>query len=177
MLRKKRRSFPARTVTGILGGVLLVVCLAVFGWLLSNHTEDNNSNLSAWAVLGLGSAAPADVGVPQLAAMGITFGQALQQPKLNQQQALFLANQLEADAASKAKKTNAWYVLLNYPNVATPATHATFNGVPVWMISYQQVPLANSEVATDGTALPRPYHDVFVFLDANSGKELLSIWA
>jgi hypothetical protein len=176
MLRKKRLSSSSRAMTGILGGVLLVVCIMGFGWLLRSHTEDN-TNSSAWAVLGLGSAAPADVQVSQLAAMGITFSQAQQQPKLSQQQALFLANQLEADAASKAKKTNAWYVLLNYPNAATPATHTSFSNIPVWMIWYQQVPLASSNVVADGTRSSRLYHDIFVFLDANSGKELLSIWA
>jgi hypothetical protein len=171
MARKKRRISPSRTVTGVLGSILLVGCAIGFGWLLRSHSTDI-SRQPVWNIPGLGPTTVSDAQVPQLVAVGITLAYAQQQPTLSQQQAISLSNQLEADAANKAKKTSARYVLLNYPAITTPATHSTFNNVPVWIIWYQQVP----DAAVDPMPSSRSSHDLYVFLDANSGKELLSIW-
>ncbi len=103
--------------------------------------------------------------IPALQAEGITLGHPSQAPALSQQQALLLARQLIPDAATQAKSTTASYVLLNYP---ASSGHPAFNNVPAWMIVYQQVPVTFSSQA---------HQDLYLFLDANTGKELLAIWA
>jgi len=65
--------------------------------------------------------------------------------------------------------------LLNYPNKSTPATHPDLNGVAAWMVLYQKIPLEPADASTDPTPFPHSYYDLYVFLDANSGKELLVV--
>jgi hypothetical protein len=113
--------------------------------------------------------------ITPLVAEGITLGHTDQTPALNMQQALLIASQLEPDAASKSKSPSAQYVLLNYPNKSTPATHPDLNGVPAWMVLYQKIPLEPGDASIDPTPFPRSYYDLYVFLDANSGKELLVV--
>jgi hypothetical protein len=116
------------------------------------------------------------VQIPQLVAEGITLGHADQTPKLSQQQAVFIARQREPDAATRAKSVSARYVLLNYPVRSTPTTHPNLTNVPVWMVWYQHVPQDRADPSTDPTPSAHPYHDLYVFLDATSGKELLAVW-
>ena len=98
-----------------------------------------------------------------------------QKAALSQQQALLIAGQLEPDAASKAKSTSASYVLLNYP-VGKAATHTNLSDVAAWMIVYQKIPRQPAAASVEPTPLPLTYQNLYVFLDANSGKELLAIW-
>ena len=110
-----------------------------------------------------------------LAAVGITLTQSNQTPTINKQQAILIANQLEADAAAHAKSTTAQFVVLTYQNKGTPATHPDFNNVPVWMVLYQKIPLQSPDPSVDPTPQSRTSYDLYVFLDASSGKELLKI--
>jgi hypothetical protein len=94
---------------------------------------------------------------------------------LSQQQALLIASQLEPGATSKSKTTSARYVLLSYPDKSTPAAHPDYHDVPTWMILYQRIPLEPADASLDPTPFPHSSYDLYVFLDANSGKELLAI--
>jgi hypothetical protein len=109
-------------------------------------------------------------------AEGITLGHPSHTAALSQQQALLIAGELEPDAATKAKSTSASYVLLNYP-VGKAAAHANLTDVPVWMIVYQKIPRQPADASVEPTPLPLSYQNLYVFLDADSGKELLAIWA
>ena len=152
-----------RLSSGLVGGILLGIAVIWIGVLLLQRV-----GVSVPSIPGIGY--PATQGptiqITPLVAEGITLGQTNQTPALNQQQALLLASELEPDAAAHAKVTGARYVLLNYANTSTPAVHPNFNGVPAWMITYSQIPQQSSSQAT---------YDLYVFLDANSGKELLSV--
>jgi hypothetical protein len=44
------------------------------------------------------------------------------------------------------------------------------------MVLYQQIPLASTDPSLDPNSPSHATHDLYVFLDANSGKELLAIW-
>ncbi len=114
--------------------------------------------------------------VSPLTAAGISLGRPTQAPALTQQQALLIASQLEPDAATQSTKTSAQYVLLNYAGTHTSTAHAGFSNVAAWMVIYQQIPLAPGDPSADPTPFPQTHHDLYVFLDANSGTELLAIW-
>ena len=163
-------------ITGLVGALLLSLGLLWFAWLIVYRSHSLTIPTSI-KVPGLAPATTPEVQLTPLLAEGITLAHADQQPALSEQQAILIAGQLEPDAASKAKKTDARYVLLNYPGTAgTPGTHAALRNVPVWIVWYQQVPLEPTDASVDPTPFPHSYHDLYVFLDANSGKELLSIW-
>jgi hypothetical protein len=116
------------------------------------------------------------VQISSLLVAGITLGRPTRPPALNQQQALLIASELEPDAATHAESTSTQYVLLNYINRNTPATHPDLNNYPAWMILYQNIPLAPNDPSLDPTPFPQSHHDLYVFLDANTGKELLATW-
>jgi hypothetical protein len=109
----------------------------------------------------------ANAPLPSLTAEGITLSSANQNPTLSQQQAVTLANQLEPDAANNAKSIYARCVLLS---------HASLNSVPVWMVAYQKIPIEPNSASVDPASSTRTSHDLYVFVDANTGKELLSVW-
>ena len=113
--------------------------------------------------------------VPQLVAEGIRLSPAGQSSALTQQQATTVASQLEPEAATNAKSTNVKYVLLTYAPTGT-STHAALNNVPVWLVLYQHIPIAPNNASVDPVPSTRSYHDLYVFVDANSGKEVLSVW-
>lgn len=172
--RVSRSTSRSRLLSGIVGGVLLGAGILWIGWLITR--QSSASALPSFSIPGLAPAKTPAVQIAPLAAEGITLGQPSQSPKLSQQQALLLASQLEPDAATQAKSTSAQYVLLNYPSTSTPAIHPDLNNVPAWMVIYQKIPLTPANASVDPTPFPRSYHDLYVFLDANSGKELLAVW-
>lgn len=174
MARKQQQPSPSRFVTSIIGGALLVFCFIWLGWIVF-HPKTGAMNVSPLALPRLAPPAPTATQIPALLAQGITLSQTDQKPALSQQQALLIANQLEPEAASNAKKVGTYYALLNYPVTKTPATHPALNNVPVWLIEYQQIPLPAADAGP--AASVRTSHDLYVFLDANSGKELLALWA
>jgi hypothetical protein len=170
---KRPSTTRSRVTSAIVGGLLLGLSGIWLGWLL----------LHQFGVVSL-PPLPVFSGIPTtqsnlptapLTAEGITLGQPNQPPTLSQQQALLMASQLQPDAATKAKHTVAEYVLLNYPNKATPATHADFNNVSAWMIVYQQIPLQPADASVDPTPFPHSYYDLYVFIDSTTGKELVAI--
>lgn len=176
-MAKKRQQIrsPLHSLTGIVGGGLLVLALLWAAWLVLHPAL--RPNLSSLPLLGNLAPTPTTQAViPALTAEGITLGHPSQTPALSQQQALLIAGELEPDAATNAKSTSASYVLLNYP-VGKDATHANLTDVPVWMIVYQKIPRQPADASVEPTPLALSYQNLYVFLDASSGKELLAIWA
>ena len=174
-MARRRRPPRSHYISGVVGGILLVVGLAWMGWLVFvQHT--NGPSLSLWPVGGSTPTSEPLVQIPPLLAAGITLQPTNQSTSLSQPQALLMAAQLEPDAAAKAQQVSARYVSFSYPSISTPATHAAFESVPVWLVWYQKIPLQPSDASVDPTPFPRSSHDLYVFLDAKSGKELLSIW-
>jgi len=165
----RSRASRSNFVSGIIGGILLVGGLLGLAWVLFFQYQPH-----ALTFPGFAPATSPELQIPPLFAQGITLGHADQKPALSQQQAILLASQLEPDAATHAKNVNIRYVLLNYPG--TSATHADMKDVPVWLVWYQKIPLTATDVTVDPTPFPRSSHDLYVCLDANSGKELLVVW-
>lgn len=164
----------SRLLSGIAGGILLVVGVAWLAWLLTH--QNARPVVPVFTTPGLASTHSPTVQVSPLLAAGITLGKPLQPAALNQQQALLIASELEPDAAVNAKNTTTQYVLLNYTNRSTPAVHPDMTDYPAWMILYQNIPLQPGDASVDSTPFPQSHHDLYVFLDANNGKELLAIW-
>ena len=166
-MAKRRRQLQSKSISAITGAILLGLGCLWLGWLLLGQ-HNNSSGSFVWPSFpGSNATAASNAPLPQLTAEGITLGQANQKPTLSQQQAVTLANQLEPDAASNAKSVNARYVLLS---------HNTLSNVPVWMVAYQKIPIAPNSAAVDPVPSTHSYHDLYVFMDANTGKELLSVW-
>lgn len=175
MIRRRRsvtgtEGMPSRRLSGIVGGILLGVGILWVGWLLL-APHGNVTDIPLWPGMQ-GASTSLNVQTTPLLAEGISLTQDSQTPTISQQQAVLLANQLEPDAASQAQSIAAHFVLLNYRVITTPATHANFNNTPVWLVWYQHIPLA----ANDPSASTRSSHDLYVFLDGTSGKEVLKVW-
>ncbi|GAC1653461.1 MAG: hypothetical protein NVS4B12_25200 [Ktedonobacteraceae bacterium] len=173
-MAKRRRRSQSKRISGIAGTVLLGLGCLWLGWLLLGQ-HNNTSGAIVWPLSSANSTSSADIQVPQLVAEGINLSHAGQSPTLNQQQAVTIANQLEPQAAINAKSMSVKYVLLNYAAMGISA-HATLNNVPVWMILYRRIPIEPNNAAVDPVPSTRSYHDLYVFVDANSGKEVLSVW-
>jgi hypothetical protein len=95
---------------------------------------------------------------------------------LNQQQAFFIAGQLEPEATAQAKSASASYVLLNYSATNTSSVPIDLHNTPAWMVWYQKIPQAVADSTVDATPPSAASHDLYVFLNADDGKELLVIW-
>jgi hypothetical protein len=171
--KDKRPASPLRAISGVVGGILLFAGIVGLVWLVTHQRPI----LPTLPLPGLASTRPLAVQIPSLLAAGITLGRPTHQPALNQQQALLIASELEPDAATHAESASAQYILLNYVSRSTPATHPNLNNYPAWMILYQNIPLAPGDVSVEPTPVPQSHYDLYVFLDANTGKELLTIWA
>ncbi len=169
---KGTKRSSSRIASAAIGGILIGLAGVWFLWLLLHQI---NASLPLPPVLPgglLSSSSP----VPQLsplAAEGITLSSANETPALNQQQALLIAKQLAPDAATNAQHTTARFVLVTYPNAATPPAHSDLHDQPAWLIEYQGVPLASGDSSATGSST----YDLYVFLDGTTGKELLVIRA
>ncbi len=170
-----RDAWPRR-VSKAVGGILVTLAFLWLGWLLLHHYGVKVAGFSSLPIPGNTPTASSSTQISPITVAGISLGHPTRSPALTQQQALLIAGQLEPDAATNAKKTSAQYVLLNNARTNTPASHPDLNNVPAWMIVYQQIPLAPVDPAVDSTPFPQTQHDLYVFLDANTGKELLVIW-
>jgi hypothetical protein len=169
--RQTLRSRPSKSA--VTGSILVGACALWLGLLFLHQA--GRAQLPA---LPNFIAVPSASAGPQIAALtteGITLGQARQAPALSQQQALSIANQLEPGAAAGSVRTSARYVLLYYPSRSAPAAHANFDGVPTWMVIYQKIPLGPANASVDPGSSSRSSYDLYVFLDAQSGKELLAV--
>jgi len=167
---KSRTTLWSRQASKIVGAILLVVAAVWLGWLIFQR-----GGAAGISILPIPVNTPIGQ-VPPLVAAGITLGHASRTPALDQKQALLIASQLEPDAATNAKKTSSEYVLLNYTSTSASASHTNLSNVPAWMVLYQQIPLAPGDPSVDPNAPSHGTYDLYVFLDANSGKELLAIW-
>lgn len=162
-----------------MSGALIVFACLCLGWLLLFRVGIGVGGVGGLASLPFPSSTPTahpTTPASPLTGAGISLGHPTQAPALTEQQALVIASQIEPDAAAHAGKTRAQYVLLNDAGTNTSASHADLSNVPAWMIYYQQIPLAPGDRSADPTPFPQTHHDLYVFLDANSGKEILAIW-
>ena len=161
----------SRQWSKIVGAILLGVAVLWLGLLVFHRGAPAGT-----AILQIPGLVPINTPIEQvspLVAAGVTLGRPSQAPALNQQQALLMASQLEPDAAANAKKISSEYVLLNYINTSSSTSHANLHNVPVWLVHYQQIPLAHADPSVDPNAPVHTTYDLNVFIDANSGKELL----
>jgi hypothetical protein len=91
---------------------------------------------------------------------------------ISQQQALYLASQDEPEVAG-AGAVSAQYTLCSYSGSA--AQPASLHAVPVWLIHYSNVPEPRPDTSADPQA-GQISHDLYVFLAASNGQELLALW-
>ncbi len=175
-----RQASTTRRISAILGGLLLVIAIAGFLWFIAPWRS--SSLLPTLPIFA--PAHPSTEQVPPLLAVGITLEHPSQAPTINQQQALLIASQLEPEAAANAQNTTAQYVLVSTGQDVkgapqAPPQHAptpALDHVPAWMVLYQSVPLQPNDPSVDTTPSRRTQHDLYVFLNADTGKELLAIW-
>ncbi len=166
-------SVHTNNMSALIGGILLVLALLGLFWWMGMQ----QSSISRLMFPGPASTPTAAVSqVAALLAVGITLEQPTASAALDQQQATQLANQFEPDAATKAQSMTANYVVLSYTPTASASALPNLNNVSVWMLCYQRVPYVPADASVDPTPFPHSYHDLYVFIDANSGKELLSVW-
>jgi hypothetical protein len=175
---KNTTSSQSHRIGKAVGGALIVFACLWLGSLLLFRLGviGGAAGLSLLPLPAHAPTVPPTATVSPLTAAGISLEHPTQAPALTQQQALLIASQLESDAATQATKTSAQYVLLTYAGTHTSTAHAGFSNVAAWMIIYQQIPLAPGDPSADPTPFPQTHHDLYVFLDANSGTELLAIW-
>jgi hypothetical protein len=164
--RDTRPISQPRRVSKVVGVIMIAMAFLILGWLLLNHFGLRSSGQSFLPQPGLDATALPTAQIPLLSAAGISLGHPTKTPALTQQE--------EPDAATKAKKTSAQYVLLSYAGTNTSASYPGFHNVLAWMIVYQQIPLASAYLGV--TPFPQTHYDLYVFLDANTGKELLALW-
>lgn len=161
-----------------MGGILLAIGCVWLGWIvLSSYVNTHVSSLPTLKIPGFSAVSTPPAQIPALLAAGVVLDKTDQKPTLDQDQALLLASQFEPVAAARAKSTVAQYVSLNYTNTtSTPVARSSFKNVPVWLIWYQKVPLDTSDATSvDPKPSSRSTRDLYIFLDANSGKQLLVI--
>lgn len=182
---KRRESSQTRVASGIVGGVLLGIAALWLVWLLAASSgvgrpaTQSKSTTGTTRVTGssqAGEATPVAQVQPLLAA-GIQLGQPSKNATLSKQQALFLANELEAYPASKAQDSDARYVTVTYGQADTSAPRRDLNNVPVWLVTFHQIPFVRADSSVDATKYPKATQDFYVFLAADSGQELFSVWA
>jgi hypothetical protein len=107
-------------------------------------------------------------------AAGITLSAPTQgqEPLLTRQQAILLVDEMEPEAAVQASGATASYTLFSYKGSNSAAS---FHNVPAWLVHYTGISEPPPDTSSDPHA-SNTHHDLYVFLDANSGKELLAIW-
>ena len=143
--------------SAIVGCVLVGIAAAWFLWIFFGPQSGTIGPGVRWL-----QPAGTPVSVPQvpvLLAHGITFSSPEAKATLSQQQALFLAGQHEPDS-THAKRVTSWYAL-----VSSTMSLMNLHASPAWVICYQGIPQPSGGA-----------HDLYVFLDANSGTELFTLW-
>lgn len=169
-----RQAAKTRWISAIAGACLLAVALLWLAWMVLNRFT-GGVGVSFLPIPGLSQATPTVGQVAPLTAAGISLGTPASPPTLTQQQALLMAGALEPDAATNAQKTSALYVLLNFDGTGAATPQHAITNQPAWMVLYQQIPQQPADPSADPSqSLPKHY-DLYVFLDANTGKELLAI--
>lgn len=171
--REHKSGGMMRWLSALIGGLLICSALGWFIWLLVSQQQ--SGLVFRIPFTNTQNQPTAQPSVDPLLAAGITLAtpDSAQTSLLSQQQALVLANQLEPQAAARARSISAAYVLFNYKG-STPMPGG-LSGVPAWLIHYSRVASAGPDTAADPHATNAP-HDCYLFLDANSGQELLAVW-
>ncbi|MBX5452247.1 hypothetical protein [Thermogemmatispora sp.] len=169
---KRRQRIQSRTwkISGFLGALLLAVGLI---WLLALLKQPHEGLKLVIPHLPV-TKQTSTVQLPALYTAGIILGTPAEPATITQEQALLLASHWQPEVASKAKKVLARYVLLTY--IPRNANRPQMENIPAWMIIYEQVPLQPADASVDPTPFPRSSYDFYLFLDAKSGKVLLSLW-
>lgn len=172
--RGRGRDPVSRQFSAIIGIALIGIALLWLIWLLVRQFSPSmvSFNLPLPNImLPQSSNAPAD----PLVAADITLSTPAQgqEPLLSRQQALLLAAQMEAPIATKASGVDARYTLFSYQGSKDGGS--SFHNVPVWLIHYSGVSAPAPDTHADPHATGAT-HDFYLFLDANSGRELLAIW-
>ncbi|HLH63074.1 MAG TPA: hypothetical protein VKV20_15445 [Ktedonobacteraceae bacterium] len=163
-----------RWISGIVGALLFALAFLWLAWMISNRLT-GGTGISLLPFPGLTQPTPTVGQIAPLTAAGISLGTPTSPPALTQQQALLVAGELEPDAAAHAQKTSASYVLLSYDGVGTAKPQHVITNQPAWMVLYQQIPQQSSDPSADPSQSLPAHYDLYVFLDANTGKELLAI--
>jgi len=174
-VRDKRGPDPAsRQFSAIVGVALIGAAVLWFIWLLVRQVNPGLVSLS-FPFPNMLPPRQASTPVDPLATAGITLSSPFQgqEPALTQQQALLLAGQMEPQAAAKSAGVSARYTLFSYQGTAPGA--ASFHNQPVWLIHYSGISEPLPDTAADPHASSTK-HDLYVFVDASSGRELLAIW-
>lgn len=163
-----------RSLSALMGGLLICATLAWFGWLL---VRQHNPGLSfRFPFSDFPNQPTKQAAAGPLLVAGITLeppgpGQTA---LLTQEQAVLLANQMEPQAAAHASSIKATYVLLNYEGKSSAL--ASFHNAPAWLVHYIHVAAAGPDTAADPHAT-NPPHDCYFFLNANNGQELFALWS
>jgi hypothetical protein len=153
--------------------LLIAIAIVAVVWLLLSHfgtawlSASNQYQTLPAAPTSTAGVLPNHRPVAQVAALvaeGITLKQATQASSLSQDEAALIAGELEPIAASNDKSASAEYVLLDYAGSKNTSAHSSLENVPVWMIEFQQVSSPGSSS-----------YDLYVFIDANTGNELLAV--
>ncbi|HLI69994.1 MAG TPA: hypothetical protein VKV19_09590 [Ktedonobacteraceae bacterium] len=175
-LRREPGDSALRRFSALVGIALIGVAVLWFIWLLVRQV--NTAVPMPATTLPLPHVLPQSSPTAQdnpLASAGITLSSpgGSQTPRLTQQQAILLADQMQPEVAAHAGKVEALYTLFSYrgsnPDVAS------FQNDPVWLVHYSNVSEPPAATSADPHA-SSTHHDFYVFLDANSGRELLAIW-
>lgn len=163
-----------RQVSAIIGAALIGLALVWFAWLNLRQVNPGLSFLT-FPMPGVLAHNSAGTSSDPLAAAGITLSSPSQgqEPSLTRQQALLLANQLEPGIAAHAGGADAQYTLFSYKSANDP--QASFHDAPAWLVHYTQVNEPRTDTSADRQASSTP-HDFYLFLDAQTGKQLLAIW-
>lgn len=179
---KRREPSQTRVASGIVGGALLGIAALWLAWLLATSIGTGRTGSHPNGATGsTGSSQAENAGpvaqVQPLLAAGIQLGQPSKNAVMSKQQAMFFANELEADAASKAQSIDARYVTVTYAHSSTSASHPDLSDEPVWLITFHQIPFVRADTSVDAIKYPHATQNLYVFLAADSGKELFSVWA
>ncbi|HZU68207.1 MAG TPA: hypothetical protein VFA09_13100 [Ktedonobacteraceae bacterium] len=174
LTRLEELTTKKRLVSGIVGAFLLALALLWLAWMISNRFT-GGTGISLLPIPGLTQPTPTVGQIAPLTAAGISLGTPASPPALTQQQALLMAGELEPDAAANAQRTSASYVLLSYDGTGTATPQRAITNQPAWMVLYQQIPQPSSDPSADPSQSLSKHYDLYVFLDANTGQELLAI--
>ena len=155
------------------GGIVLGCGLFLLIWLLFFH-QTTAPIVSHWtSIVVISSPISAAGTLPAvLTADGINLTVPTQASVLSEAEALQIASQLNSDAASGAKTTSARYALLTYTAAAHGQNRPDLQNVPVWMIWFQKIVQPETSAAFATASL----HDLYVFINANTGQMELTVW-
>jgi len=170
---KVQKRSSTRQASAIFGAILVGIALLWFGWLYARQANPTLGamNFSLPAVLNSASTATA---TDPLVAAGITLATPAQdqQPAIGHEQAILLADQMQPEAAANAGSVSAEYVLLSDSN---KTLSVPLQNTPVWVVHYTKIAGPHPDTAADPHATTT-LHDLYIFLNASNGQELLALW-